>query len=137
MLELFVSWSCSETSGVIMCKEDVRLARAASQHDAFTAAAPAAAVQVLTANPNRYSLAAGIGVLTPLALNVSCMIAAKVGDKFIPLIGLSADHPTACVNLFDVGQLIVQAIWFLPAGSDPPTNLYVGDSAFDKDFEKV
>lgn len=120
-----------------MCKEDIRLARAAANHETFTAAAPAAAVKVLGANPNRYALAAGIGVLTPLTLNVSCLIAARVGDQFVPLIGLSADAPAGHCNLMDVGQLIFNEIWFVPAGSDPPTNLYVGSTAFDKNLEAI
>lgn len=120
-----------------MCKEDIRLARAATSGTTFTAAAPAAAVRVLGADPNRYAVSAGIGVLTPLTLNVSCLIAAKVGGGYVPLIGLSADHPADRVSVNEVGNLIFEEIWFVPAGSDPPTNLYVGCSTFIQPLEDI
>lgn len=120
-----------------MCKEDIRLARAASTKNTVSLAAPAAAVKLMPADPNRYSLAAGIGVLTPLTLNVSCLVAALVGGAFVPLIGLSADSPNGHVSVIDVGQLIFAEIWFVPGGSDPPTNLYVGDTSFDRTLESI
>ena len=120
-----------------MCKEDIRLARAARSGATFTAAAPATAVQVLPGDANRYAISAGIGVLTPVTLQVSCMIAALVGGQYVPLIGLSADHPAGHVSLTDVGSILQEPIWFLPAGSDPPTNLYVGCSAFDQPLESI
>lgn len=120
-----------------MCKEDIRLARAAASGATFAKTAPVAAVQLLPANPLRYALAAGVGVLSPLTLNVSCLIAARVGDQYVPLIGLSADQPTGYVNVTTHGNLIFEQIWFVPAGSDPPTNLYGGESTFVQDLESI
>lgn len=120
-----------------MCKEDIRIARAAAPGGYFTAAAPAASIKCLPADANRYALAAGIGVVTPLTLNVSCMVGVVVGGNFIPLIGLSDEHPTGTVNVMDVGALIFEEVWFKVAGSDPPTNLYVGDSKFNETLEDI
>lgn len=114
-----------------MCKEDVRLSRAAVPGDSVTVVPTAVMTQILKANPERYGLQAGInGVLTTAATG-SCTVYAKNGNNLYPLIGLAQDHPAGVININNVGLIITYDIWAIVNDSTVPVNLTVSESKWN------
>lgn len=120
-----------------MCKEDIRLARHASPGTSYGPAVPASETQILTANPNRYSLGGAIGYSALVGRNISAMLAVKVAGRYVPVLTFSPDAQGGVVNINDVGSLICEAIWYVSNGAEVPTALYVGDTVFTKELEAI
>ena len=120
-----------------MCKEDIRLARAAVPHSFSGPAVPADGAVLFGVNYNRYSLTAAITFTALATRNINVIIAARIGTTIIPLIGLSNDTPSGHVNIIDVGSVLLEQIVIINKGSDNPVNLYVSDTAFNQEMESV
>lgn len=120
-----------------MCKEDVRLARAASSSQKYAAAMTALSMRLFTADPERYGLTAAFNNPPGAAASTSVMIAVKDGAGYIPLFVLSDEHQSGHVTLLDVGQIIQGEIWAVDGGTSPPTVLYAGDTTWKQKQETI
>lgn len=119
-----------------MCKEDIRLARAAVPGDQKFVGTVNPDVLMLKANSERYSVMAAIDEINAGDTN-AVMVYAKSGARVFPLIGLSADHPAGVVSLVDVGNIICEEIWgHLISNTDDPS-LYVAETRWDRTQEEI
>lgn len=120
-----------------MCKEDIRLARAAKPNPPIAVAVPGGVAQVLPGNWNRYSLSLAALTAAPVANNCSGMLAAKVGGLYWPLLVATSEHQGGTINLVDVGAVIYEAIWWVPQGNDAFDSVFVGDSQWLQTVESI
>lgn len=120
-----------------MCKEDVRLARAAGPSQYKLAAATSPGSKFLTADPNRYSIMAGLASGLDILNSYAVLVYAKIGDFKLPLIGLSGEHPGGTCSLLDVGQAIQGEIWVDLLDTNGPVNVNVADTAFTDTLENI
>ena len=120
-----------------MCKEDIRLGRAAQTSRTYGTTVPTTGTLIFPANPNRYSLSGAIGYASPITRDISAMLAARVGDVYVPLITFSADHQGANITIMEVGQILTYPIHYVTTGGEIPTALYAGDTAFIEELEDV
>lgn len=120
-----------------MCKEDVRLARAASPGQSIATTAVATGMKVLAANPNRYSLHAAWVPFMDATLAHAGFIAAVQGTAIYPLIGLSNEHPAGHVTILDVGQLIEYEIWMYYNDNANINDVRVAETFWTQELEKI
>ena len=94
-----------------MCKEDIRIARAAAPGRAISIAGTVADQLVFGANSNRYSLSLAIMTNSVINSTGGMVIYSLVGGFKRPLIGVSYDTPSGNVNIQDVGNVLTGDIW--------------------------
>jgi hypothetical protein len=120
-----------------MCKEDVRLARAASPGQVYTGNPAAVLTRALPGNAERYSLAASLSTTVGYTTPGSCVVYASIGGLLFPLIGLSADHPAGTVNLLDVGSAIQSEIWVKYLQAIDAGNVTIAETKWDQPQESI
>lgn len=120
-----------------MCKEDVRLARAANPNQAFQGSPTAGPVKIFTADAERYALTCHIATPGLVQGDIVCQLAARIGGQYYPLLSLANDHPGGTVSLLDVGALILGEIWWISTGTVTPTSVYISDSGWDRSQEEI
>lgn len=120
-----------------MCKEDVRLSRAASAGASVSPVFGASWTKALNANGERYSLT--LGDTTPDAFTTpgGVVAAAKIGGVFYPLLGVSREHPAKTCSINDVGALIMEEIWVLSLDATNPSPCTVSESQWTQTQENI
>lgn len=120
-----------------MCKEDVRLARAAHGGSAGQQDGSTALHKVLGANPERYSLCAGYGNDITPGTPQSAAVGVMVNGLFYGFLGLSQDHPAGVVTIFEVGQLITSEIWVRDYDTTSPPVVNVIETKWDVPQDRI
>lgn len=120
-----------------MCKEDIRLARAASPTQAKSVTPTAAGIIVLTANPNRYALSAKLDTAMDATMSGAVVLAARINGTYYPLIGLSKDHPADTVSLTDVGTMIEGEIFAILLDVLYVGAVTVAETAFTQQMSEI
>lgn len=120
-----------------MCKEDIRLARAAVPGKSVSVPTQVGGILAMGANPERYSLMASLDITVDLTLAHGAMVIAVQGSNRWPLIGITNDHPVGVVNLVEVGQLITYDIWVLPLDLADPQAIRVAETTFNRPQDQI
>lgn len=120
-----------------MCKEDIRLARAAQPRGQWSGSVTATAQRVLTANAERYSLVCGTSMATLVAGDPNVMVYALNGGRIFPLMSLTNDHLCDTVSLTEVGEIICEEIWVVSGSANAATPVYVGETAWNQTQESI
>lgn len=120
-----------------MCKEDIRLARAAAPEAATRFTTQSADTRVFGGNPNRYSLTAHI-LTVPAALgDFNVVVYAYVNGAKWPLLSLSEENIGGHVSLTEVGSILQEEIWCNMGGNSPPSQMLICTTAFDQSLEEI
>lgn len=94
-----------------MCKEDIRIARAASPGRSISVAGYVGDQLIFGANANRYSISVAIMTNSVINSTGGMVLYSLVGGFKRPLIGVSYDHNSGNVNIQDVGNVLTGDIW--------------------------
>lgn len=120
-----------------MCKEDIRIARAAGPGRAVVATGGAADQRLLGANANRYSLSLTmLGVRAAGAVGTT-VVYAMIGGAKHGLGGVSFDQPFNVVTISDVGAAIQGDIWVATLDLLNATSIGVAETEFLTDLESI
>lgn len=120
-----------------MCKQDVRIARAAAPEAANQWTGGDGNVRKFGANPNRYSLVLGLEMANQVTDTCIGMAWTESNGERIPLLGVSIDHPVDRCTIMDVGQALLGDIWVGSVGASNPDFLYLGQTFFNQDLESI
>ena len=120
-----------------MCKEDVRLARAAAPGKVYLGDPAGTLTKMLDGNHERYSLSLAFQNQVSNAATFAFVAYARVGDQLYPVLGISADHPMDRCTLYDVGQLIQAEIWGLFVDSDTDAGVYCAETRWNQPQETI
>lgn len=120
-----------------MCKEDIRIARAATPKTPKNGTAGDTALCTLPANINRYSVSVGIGIGDPTLEDPQIVVSSKIGNLVYPLAILNKHNQTCILNLMEYGSVICGQIFITDIGTDPLNIWYIGETSFDTELEKI
>lgn len=113
-----------------MCKEDIRLARAASAKNRYRWNGVTAVGNLPPPDPNRYSIVASMywsdGTLSDLAVDVYTVI----GGIRVSLCVLTHDEPSRVLTLHEYGQAIMGEINYAVVAQDQPDAITLIDMGF-------
>jgi hypothetical protein len=120
-----------------VCKEDIRLARAAVLNEVESAGAPTTH-RVFGASSNRYAFTGRMDFADPTIVPAATgMFAVKVGVGWAPLLSLNVHEQGGHVSLQEVGALIFGEIWWVNDSISNCTAVYAASTGFDKALEDI
>lgn len=120
-----------------MCKQDIRIARAATPRQPVDPVIIGNNTQVLPPNPNRYAIFLAIHPGDPADGDTSTFYFVKFGAHEFPLVVLNTDRQSCILNLVECGQVIQSAVFVRELGQTAATDKFAGEAAFDVDVESI
>lgn len=120
-----------------MCKEDVRLARAAVPGLSARVDTSGGATKVFAANAERYSISCGLTPNGQSVPNSSALVYVIVNGVKVPIAGVSFDHPCDRVTLMDVGQLLLYDIWVDANDSNTTPDISIAETRWDVPQDRI
>ena len=120
-----------------MCKEDIRLARAAVPGRATVTTPTATGLRALAGNAERYSLSAHLANGVTAANSYAVSVYAAIGGLEYPLIGLSGEHPAGHVSLPEVGSVITGDIYIRAVDSTAVVDVTVAEVKWNQTQETI
>lgn len=121
-----------------MCKEDVRLGRAAHARTPVDQTATGAGqFLIFPANPNRYGLTMALRTTTTLAAAICAIVYTKVGGAKYPLACLTIGHPSAAHTIVTAGDAIQGDVWLDVPASMTAASVLIGETVWDQELRDI
>lgn len=119
-----------------MCKEDVRLGRAASGRAVTIVTVLDVATRIMTANAGRLGLSLYMDGTATGPLTASAVVGTLDNGQFVPLLGVSGVTPFDRVDIDRGGILLTGDIYYLARGTAAPT-IIVGETYLTDELRNI
>jgi hypothetical protein len=120
-----------------VCKEDIRLARAASGNTPVRVTPTANLVRVFPHDAERYSISMALVGPCTIANSFAVNLYARQGDEYFPLCSVSIEHSQDHITLDEIGEAITGELFVQAVDTTAFSDVRIATASFKTGQENI